>query len=62
MTDAPPDPIAVPRQPEIDENGVDLAQIRAMLDLTPAERLARVTGFMNALLALRPRGDSPGSA
>jgi hypothetical protein len=40
---------------EIDENGVDLAQIRAMLALTPAERLARVTAFMNSLLAIRAR-------
>jgi hypothetical protein len=40
---------------EIDENGVDLAQIRAMLALTPAERLTRVTAFMNSLLAIRAR-------
>jgi hypothetical protein len=62
MPDDSPDPAAAPREPDIDENGVDLAQLRAMLDLTPAERLARVTAFMNALLALRPRSDRPGSA
>jgi len=44
-----------PLDPEIDENGVDLAQIRAMLALTPAERLARMTAFMNSLLAIRAR-------
>jgi len=41
--------------PDIDENGVDLAQIRAMLALTPAERLTRMTAFMNSLLAIRAR-------
>ena len=40
---------------EVDENGVDLAQIRAMLALTPAERLTRVTAFMNSLLTIRAR-------
>jgi hypothetical protein len=43
----------VPSEPDIDENGVDLAQIRAMLDLTPAERLSQVTQFTNALLEVR---------
>ena len=38
-------------EPDLDENVVDLAQIRTMLDLEPAERLARVTEFMNSLLA-----------
>jgi hypothetical protein len=40
-------------EPDIDENGVDLAQIRAMLALTPAERLARVARFTSALIELR---------
>jgi hypothetical protein len=40
-------------EPDIDENGVDLAQIRALLDLEPAERLSRMTEFMNSLLAIR---------
>ena len=51
MTDQAPAP--VPCEPDIDENGIDLAQIRAMLDLTPAERLSRVATFVNALLEIR---------
>jgi hypothetical protein len=50
---AAPDPC----EPDIDENGVDLAQIRAMLDLTPGERLSQVAGFASALLAVRERND-----
>jgi hypothetical protein len=42
-----------PCEPDIDDNGVDLAQIRAMLDLTPAERLAQVASFTSALLEIR---------
>jgi hypothetical protein len=45
----------VPCAPDIDENGVDLAQVRAMLDRNPAERLAFMTEFMNSLLAMRAR-------
>ena len=41
--------------PDVDENGVDLAQIRAMLALTPAQRLTRMTAFLNSLLAIRAR-------
>jgi hypothetical protein len=58
MTDAH-EPNAIPCEPEIDANGVDLAQIRAMLDLTPRERLSQVFGFMAGLAAIRARnGDS----
>jgi hypothetical protein len=39
--------------PDIDESGVDLAQIRRMLDLAPAERLTFVAEFMASLLAAR---------
>ena len=38
VTDAPFD---APAEPDLDENGVDLAQVRAMLDLAPADRLFR---------------------
>jgi len=54
-------PAPIPREPDIDENGVDLAQIRAMLDLTPAERLEWVTGFTRSLLAARAEDGSSGS-
>lgn len=50
-----------PPAPDIDENGVDLTQIRAMLDLPPAERLTRAADFMNDLLALRARNERSGA-
>lgn len=53
MTDDGHDAVPAPALPEIDDSGVDLAQVRAMLDLSPAERLARVTSFLNSLLELR---------
>jgi hypothetical protein len=53
MSDARTAPAPVPCEPDIDENGIDRAQIRAMLDRTPAERLSQVAGFMNALLEIR---------
>jgi hypothetical protein len=55
VTAAAPDPC----EPDLDENGVDLAQIRAMLDLTPAERLSHVARFASALLEIRARNDRP---
>ena len=39
--------------PDIDENGVDRAQIRAMLRLTPEERLRFVEEFVEAALEIR---------
>jgi hypothetical protein len=55
-------PTPDPCEPEIDENGVDRAQIRAMLDRTPAERLALVTEFMSSLVAIRVRNGITGSS
>ena len=43
--------------PDIDENGVDRAQIRAMLRLTPEERLLRVEEFMDSMIAIRRRNE-----
>ena len=40
---------------EIDENGVDRAQIRAMLALSPEERLRRVEEFVESVLEIRER-------
>ena len=51
-----------PSKPDFDESGVDLAQVRAMLDLTPAERLTRVSDFTGSLLAARAQDDEPRSA
>jgi hypothetical protein len=42
-----------PAIPDIDANGVDRAQIRAMLALTPEERLRRVEEFVEGALAIR---------
>jgi len=39
--------------PDIDDNGVDRAQIRAMLALTPLERIERVERFVEAVLEIR---------
>ena len=39
--------------PDIDENGVDRTQIRAMLALTPEERLRKVEEFVEAALEIR---------
>jgi hypothetical protein len=61
MRDATPVPTTAPCDPDIDENGVDLAQVRAMLDLTPAERLSRMTAFIDSLLATRAADGKPRS-
>jgi hypothetical protein len=42
-----------PAEPDIDECGVDRAQIRAMLLLTPEERLKRVQAFVESALEIR---------
>lgn len=50
------DPFAVNSEgTAIDENGVDRAQIRAMLALSPEERLKRVEEFVESLLEIRER-------
>ena len=48
---APPDD--TPAAPDIDENGVDREQIRAMLRLTPEERLRLVEEFVESALEIR---------
>ena len=42
-----------PGDPDIDKNGVDRAQIRAMLALAPEARLRRVEEFVQAALEIR---------
>jgi hypothetical protein len=49
---APADDV-VPAAPDVDANGVDRAQIRAMLALTPEERLRRVEEFLEGVLEIR---------
>lgn len=61
MKDEATEPSEPPCEPDLDENGVDLSQIRQMLDLEPAERLARVAEFMDSLLAIRARNGIRGS-
>ena len=53
MKTAPRDEALAPAEPDIDENGVDRAQIRAMLALTPSERLRRVQAFVEAAMRIR---------
>ena len=42
---------------DYDEHGVDLTLIRAMLDLTPAERLQLVQDFANQVEMIRKLND-----
>ena len=42
-----------PTEPDIDENGVDRAQIREMLALTPEERLRRVQEVVESAMRIR---------
>jgi hypothetical protein len=49
----PPGPDAKPDAPDIDANGVDRAQIRAMLALSPEDRLRKVEEFLDSALEIR---------
>lgn len=42
-----------PCAPDLDDSGVDLAQIREMLDLTPAERLLAIQNLADAIAEIR---------
>lgn len=53
MAPGPSGEDTAPHEPDIDENGVDRAQIRAMLALTPEERLRRVEEFVESVLEIR---------
>jgi hypothetical protein len=53
MLSRPADQAASPRTPDIDANGVDRAQIRAMLLLGPEERLERVGEFVESMILIR---------
>lgn len=53
MQGQPIDGSPVPMEPDLDDNGVDRAQIRAMLALEPEERLRRVEEFVEAALEIR---------
>ena len=46
-------PRAMPDRADIDSEGVDRAQIRAMLELSPAQRLERVEEYVEAALEIR---------
>ena len=43
----------VPVEPDLDESGVDLAQIRQMLELTPAERLLMIQNLVDSVAEIR---------
>jgi pyocin large subunit-like protein len=53
MAATPADQTALHEQIAVDDNGIDRAQIRRMLDLTPEERLRRVQEFAEAVLGIR---------
>jgi hypothetical protein len=42
-----------PKAPDIDENGVDRAQIREMLRLTPSERLRVIENLADSIAEIR---------
>jgi hypothetical protein len=48
-----PEPALDERPSTADENGVDRAQIREMLRLTPEQRLERIQDFVESVLAIR---------
>ena len=54
-----PDTDTSPPAPDIDESGVDRAQIRAMLALTPEERLRQVEDFLESVFEIRELNDTP---
>ena len=58
MADEVAAPAESPCEPDIDENGVDLAQIRQMLDLPPVERLMVIEGLVDSIAEIRSRNDS----
>jgi hypothetical protein len=53
MTDQPTGGELDPSEPDIDDNGVDRAQIREMLDLTPAERLLVIENLADSIAEIR---------
>jgi hypothetical protein len=60
MTDSTAGSNLVPLEPDIDENGVDRAQIREMLALTPAERLVVIENLADSIAEIR-RLNGPGA-
>ena len=55
MHDSRASPSDAPTTPDIDPDGVDRAQIRAMLRLAPEERLRLVEEFIESALEIRER-------
>jgi hypothetical protein len=53
MTSQPAGPELVPAEPDIDDNGVDRAQIRQMLDLSPAERMLVIENLADSIAEIR---------
>lgn len=53
-----PDPQGETAAPEVDEEGVDRAQIRAMLDLGPEDRLRVMEEFLDGVLAIRAANEA----
>ena len=47
------DEVESPYEPDIDDNGEDLAQNRQMLDLPPVERLLVIQGLVDSIVEIR---------
>ena len=46
---------STPRTVDIDQSGVDRAQIRAMLDMSPEARLRKVEDFVQSVIEIQER-------
>jgi hypothetical protein len=53
MACQPAEPELVPGEPDIDDNGVDRAQIRQMLNLSPAERMLVIENLADSIAEIR---------
>ncbi|MFN8091758.1 MAG: hypothetical protein U0599_05950 [Vicinamibacteria bacterium] len=60
MAQEPDDSSTATRRPDVDSAGVDRAQIRAFLELTPEERLRRVEEHVEAILEIREKNAAGG--
>jgi len=49
----------VPARPDIDERGVDRAQVRRMLALSPLQRIEWLEALVRDIVAIRERNEKP---
>lgn len=58
MPDTLGDAAAAPAPPDIDEAGVDRAQIRAMLELSPDDRLRLIEEYVDSMRVIREANET----